>query len=88
MEVAIAKISSKGQIVIPSHMRKDITVGDEFLIVKEGDKLVMKKISELTKQLKEELLFAKRVEKAWKAYEKDKFKSLPENKFLEELKKC
>jgi len=88
MEVAITKISSKGQIVIPSHMRKDIVVGDEFLIIKEGDKLVMKKISELTKQLEEELLFAKRVEKAWKAYEKGKFKSLPAKKFLEELEKC
>ena len=88
MEVAITKISSKGQIVIPSHMRKDIAVGEEFLIIKEGDKLVMKKISELTKQLKEELLFAKRVEKAWKAYEKGKFKSLSANKFLEKLEKC
>ncbi|MEA2055848.1 MAG: AbrB/MazE/SpoVT family DNA-binding domain-containing protein, partial [Candidatus Thermoplasmatota archaeon] len=68
MEVAITKISSKGQIVIPSNMRKDIVVGEEFLIIKEGDKLIMKKISELTKQLKEELLFAKRVEKAWKTY--------------------
>ena len=48
----------------------------------------MKKITELTKQLKEELLFAKRVEKAWKAYEKGKFKSLSANKFLEELEKC
>jgi len=88
MEVAITKISSKGQIVIPSNMRKDITVGEEFLIIKEGDKLLMKKVTELTKQLKEELLFAKRVEKAWKTYEKGKFKSLSANKFLEELEKC
>ena len=88
MEVAITKISSKGQIVIPSNMRKDIAVGEEFLIIKEGDKLLMKKITELTKQLKEELLFAKRVEKAWKTYEKGKFKSISANKFLEELEKC
>lgn len=88
MEVAITKISSKGQIVIPSNMRKDIAVGEEFLIIKEGDKLLMKKITELTKQLKEELLFAKRVEKAWKTYEKGKLKSLSANKFLEELEKC
>ena len=88
MEVAITKISSKGQIVIPSNMRKDIAVGEEFLIIKDGDKLLMKKITELTKQLKEELLFAKRVETAWKTYEKGKFKSLSANKFLEELEKC
>ena len=88
MEVAITKVSSKGQIVIPSHMRKGITIGEEFLIIREGDKLIMKKISELTQQLKDELLFAQRVEKAWKKYEKGKFKSLSANKFLEELEKC
>ena len=69
-------------------MRKDIAVGEELLIIKEGDKLIMKKIKELTKQLKEELLFAKRVEKAWKSYEKGKFKSNSAAKFLEELEKC
>ena len=88
MEVAITKVSSKGQIVIPSHMRKGITIGEEFLIIKEGDKLIMKKIGELTQQLREELLFAQRVEKAWKKYEKGKFKSLSASKFLEELEKC
>ena len=88
MDVAITKISSKGQIVIPSNMRKDITVGEEFLIIKEGDKLIMKKVKDLTKQLKEELLFAKRIEKAWKRYEKGKFKTHSADKFLEELEKC
>lgn len=88
MEVAITKISSKGQIVIPSSMRKDIDIGEEFLIIKDHNRLIMKKISEVTEKLKEDLRFAKRVEKAWKAYEKGKFKSLSANKFLEELEKC
>ena len=88
MEVAITKISSKGQIVIPSHMRKDIAVGDEILIIKDQDRLIMKKVSEVTKKLKEDLKFARRVEKAWKLYEKRKFKSLSADKFLEELEKC
>ena len=88
MEIAITKISSKGQIVIPSNMRKDIDIGEEFLIIKDHNRLIMKKISEVTEKLKEDLIFAKRVEKAWKAYEKGKFKSLSANKFLEELEKC
>ena len=88
MEIAITKISSKGQIVIPSNMRKDISVGEELLIIKDHDRIIMKKITEVTKKLKEDLDFARRVEKAWKRYEKGKFKSLSADKFLKELEKC
>lgn len=88
MEIAITKISSKGQIVIPSNMRKDISVGEELLIIKDHDRLIMKKITQVTKKLKEDLDFARRVEKAWNHYEKGKFKSLSADKFLEELEKC
>ena len=88
MEIAITKISSKGQIVIPSSMRKDLSVGEELLIIKDHDRLIMKKITEVTKKLKKDLDFARRIEKAWKNYEKGKFKSLSADKFLEELEKC
>ena len=88
MEVAITKVSSKGQIVIPSTMRKNIVVGEEFLIIKEDNKFIMKKISDLAKDLKQDLVFAQRVERAWNLYEKGKFKSLPVKKFLKELNKC
>jgi bifunctional DNA-binding transcriptional regulator/antitoxin component of YhaV-PrlF toxin-antitoxin module len=88
MEVAVTKVSSKGQIVITSNMRKNITAGDEFLIIKEDNKFIMKKINELAKDLKKELVFAQRIEKAWNLYEKGKFKSASAKKFLEELEKC
>lgn len=88
MEAAITKMSSKGQIVIPSNMRKGIGVGEEFLIVREHDKIIMKKITELVKELKSEIAFAKRVEKAWKDYETGKFKKATKKEFLELLDKC
>jgi len=88
MEAAIAKMSSKGQIVIPSNMRKDIEVGEEFLIIKDQNRLILKKITKVTEKLKEDLMFAKRVEKAWKDYEKGKFKSMSADRFLEKLEKC
>jgi AbrB family looped-hinge helix DNA binding protein len=88
MDIAITKISSKGQIVIPAHLRKGISVGDELLIIRDHDRLIMKKVNELTKQFKEDLKFVERVERAWNAYEKTKFKSLSADKFLEELEKC
>jgi len=88
MDVAITKVSSKGQIVIPSTMRKDISTGDEFIIIKEQDKFILKKIVDLAKDLKQEIEFAQRVEKAWTTYEKGKFKTKSAEKFLEELDKC
>jgi len=88
MEAAIAKMSSKGQIVIPSNMRKDIEVGEEFLIIKDQNRLILKKITKVTEKLKEDLMFAKRVEKAWKDHEKGKFATTKANKFIEKLEKC
>ena len=88
MDVAITKMSSKGQIVIPSNLRKGISVGDEFIIIKEKNKFILKKIVDLAKDLRHEIEFAQRVEKAWDSYEKGKFKSKSAKEFLEELDKC
>lgn len=87
MDFAIAKLSTKGQIVIPSSFRKDFKSGDEFLMVKQDGKLVLKKVEYLAKDLKDDLKFAEDVEKSWKEYEAGQFKSTSKDKFLEELKK-
>lgn len=87
MEMAITKMSSKGQVVIPSEMRKDIKEGEKLLIIKNNNQLIMKKATELDKNLKEDLEFARRTEEAWKRYEKGEFKSMPAEEFLKELKK-
>ena len=47
MEVAITKMSSKGQIVIPAEMRADISEGDKILIIQNDKQLIMKKASNL-----------------------------------------
>lgn len=88
MEFAITKISTKGQIVIPIHLRKGIEEGDEFLIVKDNGRIIIKNMKNLAKDLKEDLIFAKKVEKAWQDYDKGKFISMSANKFLEKLSKC
>ena len=49
--------------------------------------IIMKKATEMDKQLNEDLIFAKRTEDAWKRYEKGKFKSMDFDKFIEEMKK-
>jgi len=86
MEIAITRLSSKGQIVIPAEMRRGIKRGEKLIILKNDSQLIMKRISDLSKDLKKEIEFAKRTEKAWEEYEKGKFTSSDTKDFLKELK--
>lgn len=87
MDVAITKMSSKGQVVIPSEMRKDIHEGDKLIIIQNNDQIIMKKASKLDKNLAEDLEFAKKTEEAYKRYKQGKFKSMNSKDFLNELNK-
>ena len=46
MELELAKVSEKGQIVIPNSLRKGMGIkkSDQFLIFGEGDTLILKKV--------------------------------------------
>ena len=86
MDIAITKISSKGQVVIPAEMRMDLHEGDKLILIKNNRQLIMKKATDLDKNLKEDLEFAKRTEEAWKRYEKGEFKKKSAEEFLKDLK--
>ena len=88
VSVNLTRVSSKGQIVIPSEMRKDLKEGEELIILKDEDRIILKKVSTLTENMKDDLKFAKRTEEAWKSYERGEFISQPADKFIEELEKC
>lgn len=88
ININVTKLSSKGQIVIPSEMREDLKEGDELLIIKHDHRIILKKIKNLTEEMKEDLEFAKKTEEAWQSYERGEFISQPADKFLEELEKC
>ena len=79
-------MSSKGQIVIPKEMRKNIPEGEKLLILQEGDQLVIKKVQDLDKNFKEDIEFARRTEEAWKRYEKGEFITMDADEFLKKLK--
>ena len=87
MDIAITKMSSKGQVVIPTEMRGDISVGDKLVIIKNKDQLLMKKASKLSKNLAEDLEFAKRTEAALKQYERGEFTEMDFDDFLAEIKR-
>ena len=87
MEIALTTLSSKGQIVIPAELREGLKEGERLIIIKNDHQLIIKKVSELDEQLKEDLEFARRTEAALKEYEKGTFKSMPFDDFIAEMKK-
>jgi len=87
VEIETATISSKGQIVIPSSMRKDIKEGDRFLIIKDKSSFLLKKADDLDDKFKEDLEFSKRTEEAWKRHDQGEFKRMEFNDFIKEFRK-
>lgn len=43
MMIDTTKMSSRGQIVIPSDMRKDINEGDKLIVIRRDDEIIIKK---------------------------------------------
>ena len=87
MEFDITRLSSKGQIVIPAEMRKDLKEGDKLVIIRNKDHIILKKADKMGKQLNEDLEFARRTEEAWKSYERGEFKEMGFDDFIREMKK-
>ena len=83
----VTRISSKGQIVIPSNMRENLKEGDEILIIKDEDRIILKKIDKVTEQMKEDLEFAKRTEETYKRIEAGEGIKMEFDDFLAEMKK-
>ena len=70
MQIETTKMSSRGQIVIPLDMRKDIKEGDKLIVVRSGDDIILKK-SIPESALMSEKAFAKtwlnkKEDEAWK----------------------
>lgn len=87
MDVAITKMSSKGQVVIPAEMRVGIPEGEKLLLIQNEKQIIMKKASEIDKNVAEDIEFARRTEEAWKRIEAGKGIKMDFDKFIEEMKK-
>ncbi len=86
MDVAITKMSSKGQVVIPAEMRAGISEGEKLLLIQNDKQIIMKKASDLDKNVAEDIEFARKTEKAWKRIETGKGIKMDFDKFVEEMK--
>ena len=87
MDISITKMSSKGQVVIPLEMRKNIKEGEKLVIIKNGEQIIMKKASNMDKGLEEDLEFARRTEEAYLRIKNGKGISMDFDDFIEEMKK-
>jgi len=43
MIIDTTKMSSRGQVVIPLDMRKDIREGDKLIVIKKNDEIIIKR---------------------------------------------
>lgn len=87
MDIGITKMSTKGQIVIPNDLRNEFNIGEKLIVIKSDNKLIIKKASELDKNLAEELEFAKKTEQALLRIENAKKEGMEFDDFITEMKK-
>ena len=85
--VEITKASSKGQVVIPTRIRKKLNIksGSVFWITAKDGMVVMKKMN--AKMSKEDLKTLKGVEEAWKDIEHGRYRVYSKEAFSKELAK-
>ncbi|MCD4740609.1 AbrB/MazE/SpoVT family DNA-binding domain-containing protein [archaeon] len=84
-DISVTRMSSKGQIVIPREMRTGFTEGEKFVVIRSGNRLILKSVNDFDENIAEDLRFAERTEEALKRYERGKFKEMSKEEFLEEL---
>jgi AbrB family looped-hinge helix DNA binding protein len=83
----LTRISSKGQVVIPSRVRQKLGIeaGNVFVILtpRKGNVVVLKKID--NKSLQADLRIFREVERAWREIEHGQARRASRKRFLEEL---
>ena len=85
-QINITRLSSKGQVVIPAEMRKNMKEGEKLVIIQNGNQLILKKADEFDKNLEEDLEFARRTEAAYKRLKAGKGKRMSVHEFLGEIR--
>lgn len=79
----ITKLSTKGQIVIPESLRKDLQIGTPFIVSRQEGLIILKEVKDITKEEIEEI---KELDKIWKEIDSGKSESYVEEEFFEKMK--
>ena len=83
----MTKMSSRGQVVIPLDMRKDLEEGERLVIMKNDNQIILKKASDFCENIKEDLEFARRTEEAFRRVENGEFVKVDSENLFEEMDK-
>ena len=86
-KIGITRISSKGQIVIPAEMREGLKEGEKLVIIRNNNQIILKKEKDFSKNLEEDLEFARRTEEAYKRIERGEGIRMDFDDFINEMKK-
>ena len=86
IDMEFTKTSSKGQIVIPSNIRRKLKIGNGSLlaVTTQDDLIVLKKVS--SKISPAEMKTLKLIEEAWKDLDKGNFKVRSKEDFFKEYR--
>ena len=85
--IGITRMSSRGQVVIPLNMRNGLVEGESFVIIKNNNQIILKKASDFSENIKEDLEFAKRTEEAFRRIEAGEGIKMDFDNFIEEMEK-
>lgn len=86
-KISITRMSSKGQIVIPADMREGINEGEKLVIIRNNNQIILKREKDFSKNLEEDLEFARRTEEAYKRIEAGEYIRMDFDDFINEMKK-
>lgn len=78
----VTKLSSKGQVVIPSELRKDMKEGTAFAVLRKKDLIVLKKLKTYTKR---ELAEMAELDRLWKEIDAGKYAEYTPEEFSKKL---
>ena len=85
--INLTRISSKGQVVIPSDMREDFKEGEELFIIKDEDRIVLTRATKISEQMREDLDFPKKTDEALKRIESGEGNKMNFDDFINEMKR-
>jgi AbrB family looped-hinge helix DNA binding protein len=91
MDIEVAKVGERGQIVIPQEFREQLHIqkGEKFIVVKSGNKLILQQMKELKAKsidrLNEDLIDMKIAEECFKEIERGEVVVQTEDEFFKEM---
>ncbi len=85
MDVAITKMSSKGQVVIPASMRTNLPEGEKLLVICDGERIILKPLLVIEPAVREDIIFAEKTEQALEEYSKGTFTKKKAGDFIKEM---